>query len=587
MMIELFQDSRFINQKTKGTADTYDVVICGGGLAGMALARQLKLKIKNISILVLDRFSKPLPTATFKVGESTIESGSYYLANTLALAEYLKEYHIPKLGLRFFLGDTKGLFKDRPEIGLSKFYSPSSYQIDRGLLENNLRELNSAAGIVLSENCFVQDIVLSSNEQYHEITYKQGNTKETQIVKARWVIDAMGRRRFLQKKLGLAQPNDKTNSAVWFRIDDLIDVSNFVPRTEKHWHERVPNNIRYYSTNHLVGEGYWVWIIPLSSGFTSIGIVAHEQIHPFKKYNTYEKAYRWLEKHEPALALYLQDRQPKDFNKMPYYSYSSTQTFSLTRWACVGEAGIFADPLYSVGLDLIAISNSLVTEMIRLDFDGKLSKGMLDYANVFLLKYNDHLNAAIQLSYQLLGKNPLVFSLKFLWDVLAGWGFLMPLTFNSIFVELERMAKLQHFFNDFYALETRIHKLLIDWLNKSSHKASFEFMDYLTMLPFVEELRSRNLQDNKTDSELNNDYAANLEILEELAQAIFLLALEDTMPEQLSRFTSPVWLNAWAISLDVNQWENDGLFNPRSKPRDWSRVMDPLRKHIRFSSLVQ
>ena len=34
------------------------------------------------------------------------------------------------------------------------------------------------------------------------------------------------------------------------------------------------------STNHICGEGYWVWLIPLSSGPISIGIVADPRFHP-------------------------------------------------------------------------------------------------------------------------------------------------------------------------------------------------------------------------------------------------------------------------------------------------------------------
>jgi hypothetical protein len=73
-------------------------------------------------------------------------------------------------------------------------------------------------------------------------------------------------------------------------------------------------------------------------------------------------------------------------------------------------------------------------------------------------------------------------------------------------------------------------------------------------------------------------------MFEEFAQVIFLLALEDTMPEKLAEFPSSVWLNAWAISLDDKRWETDGLFRPTSKPRDLSPIMKQIRQHIRFES---
>lgn len=57
---------------------------------------------------------------------------------------------------------------------------------------------------------------------------------------------------------------------------------------------------------------------------------------------------------------------------------------------------------------------------------------------------------------------------------------------------------------------------------------------------------------------------------------IFLLALEDTMPEKLADFPSKVWLNAWAISLDPERWEADGLFRPTRKPHALRPVMERL-----------
>ncbi|MBW4556390.1 MAG: tryptophan 7-halogenase [Trichormus sp. ATA11-4-KO1] len=564
--------------------DTYDVVVCGGGLAGMTLARQLRLKMPHISILVCDRLVRPLPVATFKVGESTVEIGSFYFAEVLHLTDYIQEHHLMKLGLRFFLGNSQAPLQKRPELGVAdfnSFHSKYTYQLDRGIFENDLRDFNVAAGIDLLENCSVQDIEMRESDEFHTVIYKKLDTKQTQIVKARWVVDATGHRRLLQKKLDLAKPNSKNRSAVWFRINKRLDVSDLVPVSESQWHARVPNNLRYHSTNHLVGDGYWVWLIPLSSGYTSLGIVASDDVHNFQEYNTYEKAYKWLQKYEPALANYLKDEQPNDFMKMPKYSHSSTQVYSLDRWACVGVAGTFVDPLYSPGSDMIALANTLTTELIRLDLSGQLTQKMVDHANQFYLKINDQLTSAYEAIYQLLGKSSLVFTLQFVWGAMFSWATITPLIFNSSFLDPESTERFQHILSEFSSLSQRVEQLFLDWANKPSHRLTFEFLDYLAMLPFVDELRS-NLKSNKTEREVSDDYVANLKIMEELAQVIFLLALEDTMPEKLTMFSSPVWLNAWAISLDDDRWEHDGLFQPKSQPRDLHQLMEPLRKNIRW-----
>src|SRR5512135_3134159 len=96
----------------------FDVVICGGGLAGLTLARQLKLEIPPLTVAMVDRLVRPLPEAAFKVGESSIELGTYYLGQVLQLEDYFHERHLPKLGLRFFIGKSDSSIEGRPETGI-------------------------------------------------------------------------------------------------------------------------------------------------------------------------------------------------------------------------------------------------------------------------------------------------------------------------------------------------------------------------------------------------------------------------------------------------------------------------------------
>jgi hypothetical protein len=525
--------------------------------------------------------ARPLPEASFKVGESTVEVGAFYLANTLQLTDYFEEQHLVKLGLRYFFNNTAPNFQDRPELGLSEFHLPNSYQIDRGKLENDLRAFNEEKGVELRENCAVNEIELAVGlQQHHKIVYTQGqgDNKKTHFIQAKWVVDAMGRRRFLQRKLGLDKPNNDQFGAVWFRVEGRFDISDFVPSSEEKWHNRVPNRNRYYSTNHLCGKGYWVWTIPLATGHTSIGIVARQDIHPLENYYNYELAYQWLEKNEPILAFHLADKKPEDFRKMPKYSYSSKQVFSHNRWACVGEAGTFPDPFYSPGTDNIGFGNSLTTQLITLDLEGKLTQEKVQDANYFYLSYSDGVTFNIQNAYNCLG-NGMVMATKFIWDTLSGWTFSGLMMFNSIYLDQAFRTKVQQINSKFFPLSYRMQQLFKDWANQSLHRVNFEFIDYLA-IPFVDELRSRNLKYNQTESEIIEDYLSSLTLLEEVAQVMFHLALEDTMPEMLAKVSSHSWLNAWAISLDASKWEADGLFNPKSEPRNLSTIKQQLWEAI-------
>jgi hypothetical protein len=263
---------------------------------------------------------------------------------------------------------------------------------------------------------------------------------------------------------------------------------------------------------------------------------------------------------------------------MPKYSYSSKQVFSSNRWACVGEAGTFPDPFYSPGTDNIGFGNSLTAQMIELDLQGKLTKEKVADANHFYLSYSDGVTLNIQNAYNCLG-NGIVMSTKFIWDILSGWTFSGLMMFNSIFLDQDFRTRVQEINSKFFPLSYRMQQLFRDWANKSLNRVNFEFIDYLA-IPFVDELRTRNLKSNKPESEIIENYLISLKLLEEVAQVIFHLALEDTMPEMLSKVNSNSWLNAWAISLDVSKWEADGLFTPKSEPRNLNLIKQQLWEAI-------
>ena len=131
------------------------------------------------------------------------------------------------------------------------------------------------------------------------------------------------------------------------------------------WKSRVNHTARVLSTVHFCYRGYWFWIIPLSTGHHSLGIVAGEEHHPFETFARPETAMAWIQKHEPVVYEHIKDLPLDDFKVLRRYAYTSEKVYSTERWACIGEAGVFVDPLYSPGSDLIAIAASLAVAMTR------------------------------------------------------------------------------------------------------------------------------------------------------------------------------------------------------------------------------
>jgi flavin-dependent dehydrogenase len=562
-------------------SEHYDVIICGGGLAGLTLARQLKMNVPSVSILVLEKNRFPAREAAFKVGESSVEIAGFYFREILRLGGYLKNEQLIKCGLRYFFNNGNADFSTYPEIGLAHYSTVDSYQLDRGKLENDLCEINRIDGIEIREGVNVGDILLGKNSD-HEVLYTRADGTGVSV-SCRWVVDASGRRSLLQKKLALRTSVDSQCSAVWFRVKGRLDVADFVPADNRQWHQRVPHRKRYYSTTHLMGNGYWIWLIPLVNNNTSVGIVIDGKLHSYAAMNTLEKAKEWIKGAYPVVTDHLEKFEILDFLGLRNYSYSSSRIFSEDRWGCTGEAALFPDPFYSPGSNLIGMSNSILSKLISDDLaTGRVSADRIDFYNQFVISQNEWFVYDIQSSYAYFGR-PQVESLSYIWDVIVGWSISAPQMFNLIFLDEEKFAAVRGTIQSFGKLSLRVRKFFLEWAPRCTGSFEFLFIDYLS-LPFVKKLYDRCLRSGKTADELRSDYDYAMQYIEDFAQVLFRMVVEDCLPESVQYLPDPYWINVWAISLSPERWENDGLFKPVTGRRDLSEVELQIRKLYTFKN---
>ena len=547
----------------------YDVLICGAGLAGLTLARQVKLELPALSIAVIDRLARPLPEAAHKVGESTVELAACYFGKVLRLEGYLTQRQLPKLGLRFFFGNAHGSFEERPELGVSLYGILPTYQLDRGRLENDLRQMVAEMGVEVIEGTTVDTIDLADDADPHKVRCRRDSQQFT--LRGRWVIDALGRRRLLASKLGLRLPNNHSASAAWWRIDSRLDVGEMGVNGGAQWQRRVIED-RYLSTNHLMGRGYWVWFIPLASGATSVGIVTDETIHPFATYGkSYAQALAWLRAYEPAAWQLVKGYEPLDFRHLKNYSYNARQIFSHRRWSCVGEAGLFLDPLYSPGSDFIAVENTITVEMIRRDFQGELTEGAVDDFNRLVLDLLafDALRY-FKDAYSIFG-HAHIFTAKHAWDVAIYWAMIAQLFVQDVVRRPSRdVFTLLRQYED---LNARVQQLFIDWAAAAPARAPFAHAD-ITRMRFLQMLHL-DLAARRSHEQFLNVARKNLNRLEEVAQLLFWQAIAECLPERMPPDRSRLpWVNAWSISLNPELWETDGLYKPSTARRSLRPMRD-------------
>jgi len=475
-----------------------DVVIMGGGLAGLSLALQLRARFPLLEITVLERLRHPVAAAAHKVGESTVEIGAHYFEAVLGLGEHLRAQQLKKFGFRFFFSDGRRDVDQVAELGASRYLSTPTYQLDRGIFENFLAEHALRRGVRFSDGARVTEVILgegaAEREDRHAVTYEC--ERGTRRVSARWLIDASGRAGLIKRRLGLQERNDHDANAVWFRMAGRIDVDEW--SRDGSWLSRCDPPLRWLSTNHLVGEGYWVWLIPLSSGSHSVGIVADARLHPLGTMNTFERALEWMHAHQPRLAEELEARRGElqDFMFLRRFSYGCKQVFSAAGWALTGEAGVFLDPFYSPGSDFIAISNTFITELIAKDRAGEpVAPHARLYEQLYFSFYRSTLALYVD-QYSMFG-DPEVMPVKVIWDYTYYWGVLCQLFFQRRLTDTAMLGQVRGELATTLALNTAMQSFLREWSRVSAKRNRPLMIDQAALAWFAE--LNRGLRDSLDD----------------------------------------------------------------------------------------
>ena len=535
---------RLAESTSPEVAADHDVSIVGGGIAAMTLALELHRARPGTRIQIIDPKPHPVAEVTHTVGESTVEISAMYLGERLGLTDHLQTAQLRKMGLRMFFshnGNTD--IAQRVELGGSVFVPQPTYQIDRGRLENELHRRCVAAGVDIVTGR-VRSVDLGARDGEHTLSIQRG--EDVTHTTARWVVDASGRNRTLPRELDLKRANGHDCNAAWLRIATEIDVGRWTD--DPAWHSRLVEGDRAFSTNHLMGEGYWVWLIRLASGATSVGIVADPKFHAFNDFNTLERARAWLRKHEPQCADVLDAHEDliRDFRVMKRYSHTAAQVYDGDRrWCVTGDAGIFLDPLYSSGLDLVAIGNGLITDLVIRDLDGENVSARAGISDSLFRSLTDMWVAIYRDQYVLMG-SPTVMSAKVIWDIAFYWGFVGLLYSNDRFVTVADDPEIVPYLQGLIDLSNRMQAFFREWAAVDVDDTSGRFVDLFAPLNFMMTLHVAMMGRSDTFTE---QFQANARLLRQIAGQV----IETVLADKSSNFSDD------DVIRQVQAWQRDSL----------------------------
>jgi flavin-dependent dehydrogenase len=381
--------------------ERYDAVILGGAFSGASAAILLRRELPQLRVLIVEKAE----AFDEKVGEATTEMSAMFLTRRLAMWQHLENEQLPKEGLRYWFSNEKvtGHANASETGGVIRSTVPA-FQLRRDALDEHLLATAIAEGAEILRPAKVRDVVIGDFD--HRVTVEVNG--EVRDIECRWVLDATGRVNLLGRKLNLIERNEEhPTAAIWCRWKNVRHIDDLAVRLGI-----ADGNVgsRRLGTNHYTGYGYWIWVIPLGNGETSIGVVFDKRLVELHHSKNRGDDFIAFLKAIPALQELLDGAEPR-LDDLRFYSHLAyaTKQYMGRGWSLLGDAAAFLDPYYSPGLDHAAFTVEATVEIMKKDaMHADLEPLIAEHNETFVRSYWRFFRAAYKDKYYYMGEADLL-----------------------------------------------------------------------------------------------------------------------------------------------------------------------------------
>lgn len=333
------------------TSTDFDVTIIGAGPSGSVAA--CLLMQQGLSVCLVEQGEFP----RFSIGESLLPQSMDYLRQANMLDTLLE--NAQQLGFQFKDGAAFYRNGHHTNFNFAEKFSegPSTtYQVKRAGFDNLLAQEAIKQGAVIQFAHQVTNFKVAQGVTHLDVT--DLNTQQKSTITARFTLDGSGFGRVLPRLLDLEEPSELSpRKAIFTHFKDNIDSSKF-------------DRNKILITVHPQIPDVWYWAIPFSDNTISVGVVG-ETAQIEKPDQSLEQTLINFINEDDNLSVLLTDAEViAPVRTIGGYS-ANVKTLHGDKFALLGNAGEFLDPVFSSGVTIALKSAVQATELVVKELSGQ------------------------------------------------------------------------------------------------------------------------------------------------------------------------------------------------------------------------